>query len=229
MTAHVLTPTPGLHTSLGFYERLGFTELSHAGAVFVTDGQVLIEIDPDRYARAGVRVMAEDPPAIAEALTHTAVVHHTERGYLMNDPSGVRVVLAGTQGTDANIAGAPVSRLGTFAGLSLESTDVPRSVAFWSALGYRVTAGEAGQGWITLGADGCPSISIMKPGVCPHLFFNPSLTYFNGKEGNPGVIEAVRRADVPIAEEITHFNTEGVVDNIVLRDPGGYGVFIFND
>ena len=45
--------------------------------------------------------------------------------------------------------------------------------------------------------------------MCPHLFFNPSLTYFNGKEGNPKVITAVRDAGIPITEEITHFNREG--------------------
>ena len=68
----------------------------------------------------------------------------------------------------------------------------------------------------------------MGPCCCPHLFFNPSLTYFNGGQNLP-VIKAIREAGIPIAEEITHFNEEGVVDNVVLRDPGGLGMFIFND
>ena len=33
----------------------------------------------------------------------------------------------------------------------------------------------------------------------------------------------------PITEEITCFNSEGIADNVVLRDPGGTGFFIFND
>jgi hypothetical protein len=69
----------------------------------------------------------------------------------------------------------------------------------------------------------------MKPNICPHLFFNPSMTYFNGKEGNPKVIAKVRELDIPIAEEITHFSKDGSVDNIIIRDPGGYGFFLFND
>ena len=29
--------------------------------------------------------------------------------------------------------------------------------------------------------------------------------------------------------KITQFNKEGIVDNVIIRDPGGYGFFIFND
>ena len=43
------------------------------------------------------------------------------------------------------------------------------------------------------------------------------------------VIGKVRELGIPIAEEITHFNKEGLVDNIIIRDPGGYGFFIFSD
>lgn len=71
-------------------------------------------------------------------------------------------------------------------------------------------------------------VSLMRPLNCPHLFFNPSLTYFNGGR-NPEVIAAIRKAGVPISEEITHFNSRGEVDNVILRDPGGYGFFVFND
>lgn len=71
-------------------------------------------------------------------------------------------------------------------------------------------------------------ISLMKPFSCPHLFFNPSMTYFNGKD-NLAVIRKIREAGIPITQEITAFNTEGIADNVILRDPGGYGFFVFND
>jgi hypothetical protein len=69
----------------------------------------------------------------------------------------------------------------------------------------------------------------MKPFSCPHLFFNPSLTFFNGKENNPKVIQKIRDLNIPITQEITAFNEEGLVDNIIIRDPGGLGFFVFND
>ncbi len=68
----------------------------------------------------------------------------------------------------------------------------------------------------------------MKPNACPHLFFNPSLTYFNGKN-NIDIIAKIRALNISITEEITHFNKEGKVDNIIIRDPGGFGFFLFND
>jgi hypothetical protein len=68
----------------------------------------------------------------------------------------------------------------------------------------------------------------MAPNACPHLFFNPSLTYFNGKN-NLQIIENIRKSGVDITEEITVFNKEGIVDNVILRDNGGLGFFIFSD
>ena len=79
---------------------------------------------------------------------------------------------------------------------------------------------------MTFGSDF--TITLMKPMTCPHLFFNPSMTYFNGKK-NLSIIEKIRQLNIPIAEEITHFNNEGIADNMIIRDPGGYGFFIFND
>ncbi len=44
----------------------------------------------------------------------------------------------------------------------------------------------------------------MKPLQCPYLFFNPSLTYFNGKE-NEATIDSIKKQGVLITEEITQF------------------------
>ena len=72
------------------------------------------------------------------------------------------------------------------------------------------------------------NVSFMVPNVCPHLFFNPSFTYFNSGK-NPEIIAKLREAKVPIKEEITLFNPNGEVDNVILQDPGGFGFFVFND
>ncbi|MFK8104239.1 MAG: hypothetical protein AB8G15_17055 [Saprospiraceae bacterium] len=68
----------------------------------------------------------------------------------------------------------------------------------------------------------------MKAFACPHLFFNPSLSYFNGKE-NLAIITELRARKIPLTEEITFFNPEGIVDNVIVRDPGGLGFFVFSD
>ena len=103
-----------------------------------------------------------------------------------------------------------------------------KSAKFWSIFGYEITTGKEEQGWIVMTKEGFLPISIMKPFACPHLFFNPSLTYFNGGNNLP-VIKKIRNLGIPITEEITEFNKEGIVDNVIVRDPGGLGFFVFND
>ena len=103
-----------------------------------------------------------------------------------------------------------------------------KSQAVWEAIGFSLTMGTPGDAYIVLeNSDGFP-VSLMQPLNCPHLFFNPSMTFFNGAN-NPKIIDKIREAGLPITEEITHFNKQGIVDNIIIRDPGGYGFFLFND
>jgi hypothetical protein len=87
----------------------------------------------------------------------------------------------------------------------LETTDIVKFIKVWQNLGFKKTMGSLEQGWITFQNGDGMGVSLMKPMSCPHLFFNPSLTYFNGKK-NPEIIQKIRELGVPIAEEITHFN-----------------------
>ena len=66
------------------------------------------------------------------------------------------------------------------------------------------------------------SISLIQAQQCPHLFFNPSVTYFNGSHN----LEIIHKK-IEITKEVTEFN--GEVDKIILRDSGDLGFFVFND
>ena len=117
------------------------------------------------------------------------------------------------------------SVLGNNMGLSLETTDFEKSNQIWQAVGFKKSDQ---QGWVVFKNEDGLIVSLMKPNNCPHLFFNPSLTCFNGA-ANPDIIQKIRDLDIPITEEITQFNKQGLVDKLILRDPGGYGFFVFND
>ena len=229
MNTIVQTPTPGLQKSLDYYTKLGFRQIEIADRVIVSDGQVLLEINPNRFARPGIKLESQDwSPVVRELETSTNVIEITN-GYLLGTPSGVWVYLIEKAPSDQGIKDKiPPSILGNFAGISIESIDIQWSFELWQKLGFQTITGNIDQGWVTLSNESGMGISIMKPLSCPHLFFNPSLTYFNGKQ-NLAIIEQIRAAQIPIAEEVTHFNKEGVVDNVVLRDPGGLGCFVFND
>lgn len=230
MNTIIHTPTNNLAESLDFYTRLNFQVIPHEQMQLVSDGQCLLEINPDRYARAGIKLFKVSWQEAVTTLEKMTVVHATKGGLLLNDPNGVRIYLMEAEPDLAvDLSAFPGSKLGNFAGISLESTDLLKSQRIWEALDFAKTTGGPEQGWLGLKNQDGMVLSIMRPNTCPHLFFNPSLTYFNGKTNNPVVIQKIREAGIPITEEITQFNKEGIVDNIIIRDPGGYGFFIFND
>lgn len=229
MATLIHTPTPNLEKSLDFYRRLQFQQISHPEKHYVTDGKCLIFINPDRYARAGLQLYRDNWAEHINKLEKLTAVSATENGYLLGTPSGTRVYLIkGHLDLDFHPSDTSTSHLGNYAGISLETTDMEASAAIWEALGFKLSMGAIDQGWAAFQNSDQTTVSLMRPNTCPHLFFNPSLTYFNGGN-NLAVIKKIRDAGIPITEEITYFNKEDLVDNIIIRDPGGYGFFIFND
>lgn len=223
------TPTNNLSKSIAFYSDLKYELVSSSKPCLFKDTNTFIEINPDRYARAGIKLYKTSWALEIQELEQLTKVYKLANGYLLNELNGCWIYLIeevfdfSTSQSDSSAA-IP----GAFAGLSLECADMERSLHIWQTLDFKVVQGDTSTGYLSLSNPNGFTVSLMKPLTCPHLFFNPSMTFFNGKD-NLQVIEAIRKAGIPIAEEITHFNKEGIVDNIIIRDPGGYGFFIFND
>ena len=229
MNSIIQTPTPDIEASLDFYKKLSFKVLSEKEPTLLTDGKVVIDINPDRFARAGVKLYKaswKDELAVLEQLE---AIMPIENGYLLTDAGTHIYLLEKESGIDFKPEEVSFSTLGNVAGLSLETSNIGRSAKIWETVGFSKTMGDLSQGWISFENEDGLGVSLMKPMSCPHLFFNPSLTYFNGKENNPKIIQKIRDLNIPITEEITAFNKEGIVDNVIIRDPGGFGFFIFND
>ena len=227
MTILLHSPTSDLQASLDFYLRLGFQQVLE-NPLILTDGKAYIEINPDRFARAGIKLFKESWKTEIQKIQETTALTSFDKGYLLADPSGIWIYLMEDKApieiaTDDNC----FSVLGNYAGLSLETTDIQKSIKLYGIFGFSLSGGALEQGYISLENNGF-TISLMKPLSCPHLFFNPSMTYFNGLE-NPEIIQKIKNLNIPITEEITHFNKEGIVDNIIVRDPGGFGFFVFSD
>ena len=226
MKAVVHTPTNGLKNSLDFYSKLNFKVLSKENPVLVSDGKAIIEINPDRFARAGVKLYRKSWGKSLKELEQLTSLTKIEGGYLLSDANGVWIYLVeGEPDWDFDLSQIQPSVLGNYAGITLETTDMSRTVKIWQKIGF---SGTMDQAWVSFTSEDGMMINFLKPNSCPHLFFNPSLTYFNGKN-NLSVIQKIRDLNIPITEEITYFNKEGIVDNVIIRDPGGYGFFIFND
>ncbi|MCB9222581.1 MAG: hypothetical protein R2780_13165 [Crocinitomicaceae bacterium] len=228
-TVVIHTPTPSLKNSLSFYKKLEYKVISEANPTLITDGKNLLEINADRKARAGLKMYRKSWTEEVEKLKPLTTVYEVENGYLLNDLNGCWIYLINDEfKLDYPLADSATAVTGNFMGLSLESANMARSLEIWTILGFSTIMGSAESGFIIIqNAEGF-SLSMMKPLLCPHLFFNPSMTFFNGKN-NLNIIKKIRKLGIPITEEITVFNKEGIVDNIIIRDPGGYGFFIFSD
>jgi len=223
----IQTPTNSLSLSHDFYTHLAFQKEEGYENVF-TDGKVLLEINADRKARAGIKMFKSSWQEEIKKLKDLTGITESGAGYLMND-NGVWIYLVESASPyEFTPSKESFSVLGNYMGLSLESGDLKRSVEVYEILGFNIVAGGLDQPYVTMANQDDFGIFLMRPLQCPHLFFNPSMTYFNGQK-NLAIIEEIRELNIPIAEEITYFNSEGTVDNIIIRDPGGYGFFIFND
>lgn len=221
------TPTPNLAQSLHFYQQLNFQSLP-TNSNILTDGQVNILINPNRFARLGILIYQEDWSSVLSDLKKKYTLLAQSNGYLLCDPSGVQVHLMNSESPNLVAEETSFGLTGQFAGISIETLAFSQSTHFWQSIGYTIQSGSIDQGWLTLSNGSSVDISLMKTGSCPHLFFNPSLTYFNGAK-NLSIIQQIKTLQIPITEEITHFNKEGIVDNIIIRDPGGLGFFLFSD
>jgi len=228
MNSIVQTVTPALNDSTDFYSKLDFEILSQGGRTFAIDSNVAIEINTDRYARSGLKLYQADWTEQLASLKEQTHVIAINGGHLLADPGNTWIYLMDGEGPNIKPT-TEASALGNYAGFSLEMVDLLKGIEIYKTLGFESTGGDASQGWIALKNADDLVVSLMQPNTCPHLFFNPSLTYFNGKEGNPKVIEKLRERGIHLSEEITHFNKEGIADNVIARDPGGFGFFVFND
>ncbi len=229
MNTIIHTPTSNLEHSLDFYKKLNYKVLSKSNPTLVTDGKVVIEINPDRFARAGVKMFKDSWTKEIEQLKAKTAVHTIDNGFLLTDLNGCYIYLIeGPSNIDFQSAEKPFGMTGNFYGMNTEASDMQSSFDIWSILGFKKQMGELDKGFVAMSNDSGFPLALMQPRSCPHLFFTPSMTFFNGK-GNLEVIKNIRAASIPITEEITHFNDEGIVDNIIIRDPGGYGFFIFSD
>ncbi|MEM7107993.1 MAG: hypothetical protein AAF519_07190 [Bacteroidota bacterium] len=223
------TPTSDLDKSIDFYKTLNYRLVRPSNPCLFNDSNTLIEVNPDRYARAGIKMYKSSWVKEVQGLKEVTELFNIDRGYLLNDANGCWIYLIEEDFEfPADQPDINAALTGNFVGLSLESANIQKSFSIWQHLGFEIIQGDISTSYMTLSNADEFKVSLMKPLTCPHLFFNPSMTFFNG-DRNMEVIAEIRASKIPITEEITYFNEEGLVDNIIIKDPGGYGFFIFND
>jgi hypothetical protein len=219
------TPTPSLTASSQFYSKLGFEEFEIATSTYYSAKNLIIEVNQVRFARAGIKIIKQDWSKELDLLRQLVTLFNCEKGEAFVDPSGSWVYLETYEDLE-RLEQVQISVLENYYGVSLETANFAKSIALYEIIGFAVPE-KTDATYVAL-QNGEFSITMMKPHTCPHLFFSPSLNFFNGSD-NISIIEKIKQLNIPISEEITHFNKENIADNIIIRDLGGYGFFVFSD
>lgn len=228
METIIQTYAADLNPTLNFYTKLDFEHRTIGGKEYAVSNVFAIELNTNAKARTGLKLYLPNLIETKQKLNSLLNSVESDGCLLITTPSGCRVYLDHIENTP-KISFTPVqSLLGNFMGMSLETTDIEQSLLIWKILGFKISAGKKEQGWVLLANDSGFSVSLMASNSCPHRCIIPSITFFNGKK-NTEIIKNIRRLNIPITEKITAFNSEGIVDNIIVQDPGGLGFFIFND
>lgn len=206
---------------LKFYTSLKF-KIDHRGDKMAVayDGKFGIELDGKNNARTAIVLYSDDAALSSDSES------------LSLSPNGVRSILKkGIDESNIEISDANAKTdLGNFSGIGIEAVLFLEEIAYWQNIGLTIAHGEPEKmSYVILMDSFDVSLAIFNLGMCPHSFYNPSLSYFNGKEGNPKVIDRIRKLGIVPTEEITTFNEKGDVDNIIIGDPGGIHFFLFND
>lgn len=222
----IKTPVNNLKESIDFYKKLNFKSVTET---IVTDGIACIELSNDSFVRPSLVGYLNNDFTIIEKLQKITTVIEKEDFYLLSIPSGTWIYLNKKDIKLPKKEAQSFSVLGNFSGISIETIAIEKEKEIFELFGFTQNMGDISQGWISLKNNDGFIVSLMAPSLCPHIFINPSLTYFNGKENNPKIIKKIRDLEIDIEQEITHFSKNNTVDNIILRDKGGLGFFIFND
>ncbi|MFN2260579.1 MAG: hypothetical protein ABR595_00745 [Psychroflexus sp.] len=223
----IQTPTANLQKSIDFFTKLGFSKCESSIQNLFTDGRFYLQINPDKFARVGLKIFVDDLENVSKKLQkHTKLLDFENTKVFRSHNTTIK--LSDEKIELPELKNTNTSLLGNFAGLSLETLDMSSAFRLWNSLGFGLKMGDYDKAWMTLENNHGFCVSFMKLNTCPHLFINPSLTFFNGKN-NFDLIQKIREKNISFAEEITHFNENNIVDNIILKDPGGLGIFMFND
>lgn len=224
-----LLSSPNFESSQKFYKSFNFTTLLEDDhGQYISDGKYIYCIDKNRKGRNGLICFVDDVEQYTSV--YNAVYQSDYDGAFIQDPNGIKILLKSLDEYPVfESSNDTKSDFGNPFGLGIETIDMEETVDFWKELGFDLPKGDpASDGYLSMKNDEF-DLTIFRFGMCPHSFSNPSYSFFNGKEGNPIAIRKIKETSIPFSEEITEFSETNTVDNVIMKDPGGTGFFLFND
>ncbi len=206
-----------------FCRTLGFTAVSQDNTTaLMTDGNYFFDIRrADKPASTLSYCVSDISNAIhmAENLEIT-IVEKSQHHAILQEPNGLLILLISSEAFAlSEFPKKPSSLCGTFYEISLETTDMERSISWWQNVGFKVTTRQ--NTWCTLD-DGKMKIGLYEKGSCPHAFRNPSLTYFESDMAER--IGKLKERGMTFAQEEDEIGMKG---HAIAESPDGQYFFLF--
>lgn len=232
----IVVTTPDVRQSLPFYEKLGYQKLTETAAptprILLTDGLMLLSLREGSEWKGSLTYYAENVAEKVASLEKSGVRFddRQETGGKITtatlvDPNGLEVNLVQAARSEVPTPpGKPISRLGQFGELSIETEDVAKSLEFWLKLGFEPTEYMPAQpdSWASI-ADGLLMLGIYRKGHCPHIIRTPSITYFNADAAER--IRTLKQEGMTFVHELPGEN--GEVGHAIAEAPEGQLIFLF--
>jgi len=206
-----------------FLDILGFRVIeSDETSTLLTDGNLYFDLRRSKQNTTMVSYCVNDIGNAVEMAQNLEIEiaemspHHV----IMREPNGLLILLAGPgvislREFDRN----PMSIAGTLYEVSVETSDMERSIAWWQNVGFKVLTRQ--QTWCTLD-DGNLKIGLYEKGSCPHLFRNPSITYFEPDMAER--IATLKGRGLTFAQEEGEIGMKG---HAIAESPDGQYFFLF--
>jgi predicted enzyme related to lactoylglutathione lyase len=231
----VLISAPNLEESLAFYEKLGFKKLDGSSVpnpwALLSDGVMLFLLNQTPQHYLGIAYFADTIEAQVGQLQKAGVKMTTNvnAGQLLQgvcfDPNGFGISFI--QGDTASLPkpeGESSVSCGKFFEISIPTTDVIGSVAFWRKLGFEIKYGDPpGKGWASM-SDGLIGIGLYTRTACNHQFPIPAVTYFSNDSEER--IKKMKKDGIKFIEDIA--NKEGLIADAIMASPESQHLFCFH-
>ncbi len=89
MPTYLQIKVPNLVASQAYYSKLNFKLLRTKPTPILQDGNLLLELNPDRVARVCVQLFVERPEEVLSQLPVNSLVAKGKDHYLLGDPNGI--------------------------------------------------------------------------------------------------------------------------------------------
>jgi hypothetical protein len=207
-----------------FLGTLGFSTIaSDDESTLLTDGNLYFDLRRAEKNKTMLSYCVHDVTNAVEMAQNLEIdiVEKSPHHVIVREPNGLLILLAGPDVVSLrDFEKKPSSLCGTFYEASLETNDVDRSIVWWQNVGFKVTAHK--DTWCTLD-DGKIMIGLYKKGNCPHLFRNPSLTYFEPDMGER--IAELKKEGIQFLQEEKEIGMKG---HAIAESPDGQYFFLFS-